>query len=205
MNVLLTIWKKPTETLKYLIEEKTISYGLIIVMIASLGSGVMAFSDTGFLSQFSLPMILVISLGAALVGAIPFYFINAFMYTWIGKLLGGTGNWRKMCLAQSGAALVMIWTIPINFAAVAIYGKALYAEPGLFEVTNMSGELYTLYTVVLLVASIFGTVVTSKGIGLVHGFSAWRGFGTLMIYAGIAFVILFTIVMAVISGLLIGA
>lgn len=203
MNPLFSIWAEPKKTLTYLIEHKTIGYGLMIAIIASLGSGIMAFADTGWLVDFSLPAIFAISFGAVLVISIPAYFINALMYTWVGKLLGGTGSWRKMCLVLAGGALPMIWTMPIGIIAIVVYGKTLFAEPeGIFTITNMSPGFYMLYTIVLMGLSIFSTVILSKGVGLVHNFSAWRGFGTIMIYAGIVFVLVFTIVVAVISGIL---
>lgn len=203
MNPFFSIWAQPKKTVAYLIEHKTIGYGLIVMMIASLGSGIMAFADTGVLEDFSLPVILAISVGVALVLSIPGYFISAFVYTWIGKLLGGTGNWREMCLVVAGGGLIMIWTLPIGILAVILYGKTLYSNPvELFAVTNMSLGFYLLYTLVLIGLSIFVMVIQSKGIGLVHNFSAWRGFGTMMIFAGIIFVLVFTIAVAVISGIL---
>lgn len=203
MNPFISIWREPKKTLAYLIEHKTIGYGLIIMMIASLGSGIMTFADTGVLEGFSLPVILAISIGAALILSIPGYFISAFAYSWIGKLLGGSGNWREMCLVIAGGGLLMIWTLPIGILAVIFYGKTLFSNPvEVFAVTNMSPGFYFLYTLILIGLSIFVMVIQSKGIGLVHKFSAWRGFGTMMIFAGVVFVLVFTIVVTVISGIL---
>lgn len=203
MNPFLSIWTQPQKTLAYLIEHKTIGYGLIILLISSLGSGIMAFADTGLLEGFSLPAILAISLGAMLVVSIPIYFISAFVYTWIGKLLGGTGNWREMCLVIAGGAFPMFLVLPIEILAVFIYGKGLFSEPvGLYTVTNMSYGFYLLYTIILVGLSIFSTVIQSKGIGLVHNFSAWRGFGTMMIYAGIVFVLCFMLIIITVGGIL---
>lgn len=203
MNPFFTIWAKPKKTLAYLIEHKTIGYGLMIMVISSLCSGVMAFADTGLLEGFSLPVILAISFAASLLISIPAYFISAFMYTWIGKLLGGTGNWREMCLVVAGGVLPMIWILPIEILAVFIYGKDLFTEPvGVFAVTNMSLGFYLLYTIILIGLSIFSAVIQSKGIGLVHGFSAWRGFGTIMIYVGIVFVLSFILIIITVGGIL---
>ena len=203
MNPFLLIWTQPKKTLAYLIEHKTIGYGLMIMVISSLCSGIMAFADTGLLEGFSLPAIFAISFGAALLISIPAYFMSAFMYTWIGKLLGGTGNWREMCLVIAGGVLPMIWTLPIGILAVIIYGKALFSEPvGVFAVTNMSLGFYLFHTVIMTGLSIFSTVIQSKGIGLVHNFSAWRGFGTIMIYAGIVFVLSFILIIITVGSIL---
>lgn len=203
MNPFISIWTQPKKTLAYLIEHKTIGYGLMIMVISSLGSGIMAFADIGLLDGFSWATILAISLGTSLLISIPAYFISAFVYAWIGKILGGTGNWRQMCLVIAGGALPMIMVVPIEILAVLIYGKGLFAEPvGVYAVTNMSFGFYLFYTVLLIGLSIFSAVIQSKGVGLVHNFSAWRGFGTIMIYAGIVFVLSFILIIITVGGIL---
>ena len=186
----------------YLIEHKTIGYGLIITMIASLGSGIMTFADTGVLEGFFTSCNPCTSLGVALILSIAGYFISAFAIQGLVSLLGGSGNWREMCLVIAGGALPMVWIMPIGIIAVLFYGEKLFSLPGIFEVTNMSTSFYFLYTLILIGLSVFAMIIQSKGIGLVHNFSAWRGFGTMMIFAGVLFVLTFTIAVAVISGIL---
>ena len=97
----------------------------------------------------------------------------------------------------------MIMVVPIEILAVFIYGKGLFAEPvGVYAVTNMSFGFYLFYTILLIGLSIFSTVIQSKGVGLVHNFSAWRGFGTIMIYAGIVFVLSFILIIITVAGIL---
>jgi hypothetical protein len=47
---------------------------------------------------------------------------------------------------------------------------------------------------ILMGVSIYGMVVLSKGIGIVHNFSAWRGFGVIMIFIGIIILIAIVVV-----------
>ena len=48
----------------------------------------------------------------------------------------------------------------------------------IFTVTNMSIGFYLLLNLIQIGVSIYAIVVLSKGIGLVHNFSALRGFGS---------------------------
>lgn len=203
MNPFISIWKEPKRTIQYMIGNKGLGYGLVIILLAALSSSVMAFSDTGFLEGFSLPAILIISILSGLIISIPAWFITAALYTWIGKLLGGTGNIRNMCLVVAAGAIPSIWLMPIGIIAVAMYGELLFATPpGDFGFTNMSIGFYFLYNFLLFAVGIFGLVVLSKGIGLAHNFSAWRGFGTVMIFLGILIIIAILVIMLIFAGLL---
>lgn len=194
MNPILSIWTQPKNTLREMIDHKSRSYALLIVLLAAFSSGIITFADSGLFESFSLPIILMISIGSLLLLSIPAWYLNALLYTWIGKLLGGTGNWRKMCQVVAAGMIPTIWTMPIGIIAVIIYGKSLFVTPaGDFAVTNMSLGFYMLHTMILFGIGIFSTVIISKGIGLVHNFSAWRGFGTVMIFAGMIFLLFFVI------------
>ncbi|AOV06484.1 YIP1 family protein [Sporosarcina ureilytica] len=202
MNPFLSIWTKPEQTLRDMIDRKSIGYGILVIVIASIGTGVFSFADSGLLSGFSLPAILFISLFLATAMSVFLYFLNAGLYLFIGKLLGGKGQWKQMCLAIASGSLPMIGMLPISIIAILIYGKDLFREPvGPFAVTNMSFGFYLFYLIVMIGLSIYGIVILSKAIGYAHQFSALRGFGTIMIYAGIVFVIVILLAIAMISGI----
>ncbi len=194
MNHFLTIWTKPDATLRDMIDEKSIGYGILVVMLSGLGSSVFVFADNGVMEGFSLPAILFISIVLTMIGSIPFYFFNAGVYLLIGKMLGGRGRYKQICMATASGSLPMIGLWPVSILALVLYGKSLYAEVlNPFAVTNMSGVFYIFYMLITLGLSIYGIVILSKGLGYAHQFSALRGFGAIMIYAGIMFVIIFVV------------
>ncbi len=190
MNPFLTIWTKPNETVRYVIQEKNLVFGILVTAIASLSSSVFLFADTGLMDNFSLPVILLLSVLISVIFSIPFYFINGAAYLLIGKMLGGVGRYRKVCLAVSNGSLPSLAMLPVSILAVVLYGKDLYKEPAdMFAITNMSPGFYLFYSLVMLGVSIYGIVILSKAIGAVHQFSALRGFGATLIYMGIIFII----------------
>ena len=78
----------------------------------------------------------------------------------------------------------------MNFLLVAVYGSRLYEVPTEnFGITNLPIGIYLLQNLIMIGVGIYGTVVTCKGVGLVHGFSAWRGLGVVAIIFGIFVVI----------------
>ena len=87
-----------------------------------------------------------------------------------------------MARAIGASTIPAIWTAPIGIIAVSLYGKQLFETPiGLFD-TNMDFGFFFLQTWIIIGISIFGIILLSKGIGIVHDFSAWRGFGTIMLF-----------------------
>lgn len=201
MNPFLTIWTKPNETLRYIIEEKTHVFGILVTAIASLSSSVFLFADIGIMESFSLTVILLLSIVLSVVFSVLFYFINGGIYLLIGKILGGQGRYKEVCLAAASGSLPSLAMLPISMLAVALYGKDLYREPvDMFAITNMSPGFYLFYTLVMLGLSIYGIVILSKGLGYAHQFSALRGFGAVAIYTGIVVVISIMIIVLLAIG-----
>lgn len=195
MNHFFTIWTKPEQTLRHMIDEKSIGYGILVVILGSLGSSVFAFADNGLMADFSLPVILIASFALVVLLGIPIYFFNAAVYFWLGKMLGGQARYKEVCLATASGALPMLGVIPVSVLALILYGKSLYAEileP--FAITNMSMGFYFLHMIVTLGLSIYSVVILSKGLGYAHKFSALRGFGTVMIYTAIVFVVVILLI-----------
>lgn len=191
MNPFIAIWKEPKNTIQYLLDHKTVSYGVLLAVLSALSTAVFGFADTGLLASFSLPIILIFSILLAIMISLAGWGISSVVYTWIGKLLGGTGTIRNMSFAVAASFIPSIWLMPLGLIAVILYGETLFNEPTRnFGLTNMSISFYILYNLLLLAASIYAVVILSKGIGIVHNFSAWRGFGTVMIFMAIGLIIL---------------
>ena len=72
MNPLISIWSKPTKTLQYMLEKKSVGYGFLIFLLGSISTGSIALGTTGWFSGLSLPAIVFISIiltyGGALIG-----------------------------------------------------------------------------------------------------------------------------------------
>jgi hypothetical protein len=199
LNPLLSIWTKPTETINYVLANKTYSYGFFILLLASISTGIIAFSGTGYLDAFPLPAIILISILVTYAVSIPGWFINAALYTWVGKMLGGKGNYKQLALITPIGSIPTILMLPFNLLIILMYGKELFALPtSNFGITNMGLSLYILSNIILMALGVYSTVVMSKGIGLVHEFSAWRGFGTIML------IVLFVLILAIVFSIVIG-
>ncbi|GKV64976.1 MULTISPECIES: YIP1 family protein [unclassified Sporosarcina] len=186
MNSLLTIWTQPKRTIEYVLEHKTWSYSVFILALTSLSLGLTVFENSGFL--LGLPLIAIVMIGVffSFTGGVIGWFINAGLYTWVGKWLGGSGNFKDMATVTLLGSIPMIWMFPFNFLMLAIYGKDLFIDSSTMPFSGPVPFGVTLFSNLLMIGlGVFSTVIVSKSIGVVHQFSAWRGFGTIMIIVGI--------------------
>ncbi|MDV6377786.1 Yip1 family protein [Sporosarcina sp. GW1-11] len=188
MNPLVSIWTQPKETIRYVLEYKTWSYSFFILFLSSIGVGMTSFAETDLFS--SLPLIAIILLGilSTFIGSIISLFIAAGLYTWVGKWLRGNGNFNDMLQMVPIASIPLIWLMPINLIIVIIFGKALFTDS--YAMLSGTSAILLLVNLLTLGVSIYSTVILSKGIGIVHHFSSWRGFGVIMIIVGMFLVLL---------------
>lgn len=199
MNPFMTIWSRPKETLQYILDEKTVKYGIMLTLLGSLAGSTMAFSDTGFFNELSLVAILAISFGAAiLLGLIGWGFMTL-LYTLVGKMLGGEGTMTQVSKIVGASALPGIWMAPVNVLLLVVYGRDLFAAPEIYELSVLPIAVYLIYNLLSLGIGVYSIVIQSMGLGLAHGFSSLRGFGAVAIVTGFLIVITLIIAFSIIS------
>jgi hypothetical protein len=185
--------------MQYMLEKKTAAYGFLIFLLSSISTGSVAMATTGIFGSMPLAFIVILSILITYGGALIGWVLFAALYTWVGKWLGGSGKFSDMVRIVPASSIPIIWLAPMNFLLVAVYGSRLFEVPtDNFGLTNLPIGVYFLTNILTFGISIFGTVISCKGIGLVHGFSAWRGLGVVAIILGLVMLLMFMIVILII-------
>lgn len=198
LNPLLTIWTQPKETVRQLIEENKIGLSVLLVMIAGIGGVITALQDSGWFLDLS-PILLIIGiLITGLLSGLLNLGISTLLYTGIGKLYGGHGKLRDMAIAIGPMMIPQVFVVPVLILFTLYYGERFFMVPEAFGITSISLGAYLFLTLLTATASIWSIVISSKAIGVVHGFSSWRGFGVLMTLLGIVILVTLIIVIGVI-------
>ncbi|XKE95793.1 YIP1 family protein [Metaplanococcus flavidus] len=198
LNPLLTIWTQPKETVRQLIEENKIGLSVLLVMIAGIGGVITALQDSGWFLDLS-PILLIIGiLITGLLSGLLNLGISTLLYTGIGKLYGGHGKLRDMAIAIGPMMIPQVFVVPVLILFALYYGERFFMVPEAFGITSISLGAYLFLTLLTATASIWSIVISSKAIGVVHGFSSWRGFGVLMTLLGIVILVTLIIVIGVI-------
>ncbi len=187
MNPIISIWTQPKATIRYVLEYKTWSYSFLILFLSAVSVGFTSFADTEIMPDLPLPVIILLSILSTFIGSIISLFISSALYTWVGKWLGGKGNFKDMVQMSPIASIPLIWMMPINLFLVLVFGKNLFID--MMETSDVDAfgalsAVLLLSNLLTLALGIFSTVILSKGIGIVHRISSWRGFATIMIVFG---------------------
>lgn len=197
-NPILSIWTRPKETVGQLIDQNKLGFSILLVCIAGVGGIITALQDSGWFLDLS-PALLTI--GIFIVGIVSGLLnlgITTLLYTGIGRLYGGHGKLRDMAIAIGPMMIPQVFVVPILIIYTLIFGEQFFTLPEAFSITSIPLGAYFFLTLLTAVASIWSLVISSKAIGVVHGFSSWRGFGVLMTLLGIAILITLLIVMGII-------
>lgn len=192
MKPFLSIWTRPTETIQYVLDHKKLSYSYLILVMAALAIAPLTITQMLFIEEIPLLVILPIAFFGLFILTTAGWFLNSALYTWIGKWLGGTGTYKKMLAVVPLGSLTAIYILPFSWAMMFALIILRYVESD--AAATVFVILFALSPILflgLMGLSVYGTVIMSKAIGIVHNFSAWKGFGTIGILMGIAFALSF--------------
>ncbi|WP_040285394.1 YIP1 family protein [Sporosarcina koreensis] len=186
---LVSIWSRPTDVLNYMKDRLSLKYAVAILALAALSTGGYQAGNTNLTSSLPLGVQIPLLIITTFVGALISWVIGSALYTWIGRgIFGGRGTFRDMLRVVPASSIPMIWMAPVNYAVIAVYGELAFKtpDPESLTITYLPLTVYLFVNFLTFALGIYAIVISSKGIGLVHGFSAWKGFGVnlLVLVAG---------------------
>ncbi|GKV68536.1 hypothetical protein NCCP2716_10340 [Sporosarcina sp. NCCP-2716] len=190
---LITIWSRPMEVLEYMRKQVSLKYAVFILALAALATGGYQAGNANLFTNLPLGALIVVLIVLTFVGALISWVIGAALYTWIGKgMFGGHGTFSEMLRIVPASSIPMIWMAPVNYWIIAAFGKKAFMEPpaGSFEITYLPLAVFALVNFLTFALGIYSLVISCKGIGLIHGFSAWRGFGVVLVVIAAGFLII---------------
>lgn len=181
-NAIRTIWFQPRATIRRLLDETPLSTALILIMLGSI---------IGAFFNFAMPdenmqnfvasgwiwfVILIITPIFSLVGAA----ISAGLYMLFARMMKGTGSYRDTLRTIGFAALPSI--IPGAILAIIVsvlMGGQLFQNPD-FNTPTQNLWL-VLSSLIMVISYIWSFVVLVQGMRVVHNFSGWRAFFTVIL------------------------
>lgn len=201
VNPFLSIWLHPKQTTRYMIEEKSIGFAILLMSIGYIGVILTDLIDSTFLIDLSPWLIAFFCvIFAPFLGIIATAF--SALITWLfGKLFKGTGTYSQLFKGLSLTAVPFMALIPF-------YLIWLFASPESLLNSDFVGPypsfiwLPILFTFVVVIWSL---VITVGIVAEAHQIPNWMAFLTLLIPViifGILFVIL--IIVIFIFGIFIG-
>jgi hypothetical protein len=173
----LSIWTKPRGTIRQIVDTNPKKYVLLLAMLSGIFQALYLASNASLGDNFDLVVVFLLCLiGGPIMGLITLY-ISSGLYSWMGQKLGGRAD------AEQVRAAVAWGGLPGNVGSLLCWALLLGAYGSdMFTTYAPRFEIFPQYSFLsFAIASIFAIwsfVVFLKCLGEVHGFSAWRAWGT---------------------------
>ncbi|HSP23349.1 MAG TPA: YIP1 family protein [Planococcus sp. (in: firmicutes)] len=194
INPFTAVWLKTRKTARYVIEEKTTGFAIMLIMLSGIGSGLMGMQSSGAGAGVAGWVILLLSLTLGPVVGLGSAALLSALYLLVGKLFKGKATYIEMFKAVAVSMIPYVWIAPILLAWATLAPDSYFVDP-LAE--NGNGEGFTTLIVlgiISFVLSIWGIIIQSKAIGEAHQFNSWKGFATVMIPAVVIGVVVIVVV-----------
>lgn len=177
-----SIWIRPRETVRYLVQRGP---GPMVLVLAALG-GISQFLDRASIAAMgdtyttSFIVLLAILLGPAL-GIIGLY-IGGWLFAWTGRWIGGQGSAPDVRIALAWATVPVVFGLLVWMFNLAVIGGDLFTTymPGV-EARPILAIVMMFTGLITIALGIWSLVIMLHGIAEVHGFSAWKALGTVLL------------------------
>ena len=140
----------------------------------------------------NLVLVVLITIAGLLVGtliALGIFYLLSWSATFIGRFLEGTGDARAVRSALAWGLVPIVWSLLYEIPMMLTFPRsptlrvgadraAWSFDPGVFE---GGCAVVFVYVALELVSLAWWLTVTSNTLAEAHGFSAWKGLGTLLL------------------------
>lgn len=192
----LTIWTEPRCTIRQIVDRDP-SYG--VLPIAAL-AGALSALEARWIAMpvhpagIMWPLFVAISVAfGAILGIVGLY-IDAFLLKWAGAMLGGVASSVEVRAALAWSEIPAIAAVIIGVLAI-LAGIAGPMGPGVLSIAERGTSLELLH----LALGAWSFVITLKCLGEVHGFSAWRALGSIILLILVIVVVVSVLIVAGVS------
>jgi len=178
----ISIWTKPRETIRQIVETDPKKYVLVLAMLAGVSQVLDRLSTRNY--GDSLPVLAILAVGLVLgpiAGVISLYFGGA-LYRWSGSLLGGQASSEEVRAAIAWSSVPTIFTLPLWIPKLLIFGNELFTrETPKIDASPILAVILLGFGFIEIVMGIWGFIVLLKCLGEVNKFSAWKALGSVII------------------------
>jgi len=198
VNPFLSVWLHPKQTARYMIDEKSIGFAILIMSIGYIGSSLSGLIDPKFMTDFSLWILALLCVIFAPIAGIIGTSFSTLIFWLFGKLFKGTGTFSDLFKGLSLTAIPFIVLIPL-------YLIWLIASPETLMDTNSVDTIPWLLLItglVSLILAIWSLVITVGVVAEAHEFEIWKAILTVIIPSIILFIIFFIFFIILIFGII---
>lgn len=179
-NPWISIWTRPRATVREVIHTSPFYVVLILAGLAGIGSILDNASLRNMGDAFPVPTIVLVAVLLGPAFGILGLYVGAAVIGWTGRWLGGGGRPRELRTAMAWAGMPMVVGLLVWLFDLSIFGSEMFTTytPRLMG-SPFLALLMIVSGLVSMALGIWTLVLQTKAIGEVHGFSAWKGLGSM--------------------------
>lgn len=171
LNPLTAIWLRTRETVRFVINHKSVKYIILLIVLTGFTSGLIGFMNTRSANMEPWAAILQ-ALVTGPIGSAFGYFLGAAVLTFVGRLFKGTATYQEMFKALVTAQIPQIWLLPLLLVWALAAPATFFADR-----TDVEGDLLVvIMSIVMAVVSVWTFIIVCKAVGEAHRVSSWKGF-----------------------------
>ncbi|MEX3746792.1 Yip1 family protein [Lysinibacillus xylanilyticus] len=197
LNPFLSAWIHPKQTARYMIDEKSIGFAILIMSIGYIGSSLSGLIEPEF-SDFSPWLMALLCVIFAPIAGIIGTCLSTLIFWLFGKIFKGTGTFSDLFKGLSLTAIPYIVLIPL-------YLIWLITSPETLMNTSSSETIPWLLLItgfVSFVLAIWSLVITVGVVAEAHQFEIWKAILTVIIPSITLFIIFFVFFIILMFGII---
>lgn len=171
----LTIWTRPRETMRAIADSDPSRHVLWLVILTGFFNGLSPAAGGEMGDSLDLGTILLIAVGAAMVGGLMWFYVLSWFAHWVGLWFGGKASAQQLRAAMAWPSLIWIALGVVWIPELLIYGRQLFtSEPVSAALYGVLWANFLLSVVALLGFTSLVIICVSE----VQRFSPWRAFAS---------------------------
>jgi len=182
LSPFLSIWVKPRETIRKIVETDPTKHVILLAMLAGIGQALDRASSRNAGDTIPLLAILGVCIILGPIGGIISLYLGGALYRWSGSWLGGKASSEEVRAAIAWSSIPTIFILPLWILELLIFGEEMFTS----STPNIDANPLLLaillgFAAIELVVGLWALVVFLQSLGEVHGFSGWKAFGTVFL------------------------
>lgn len=178
-NPWFSIWFEPRRTIQAIIDRNPEHLVLLLACLSGISQALDKASSRNLGDKMGMPAMLAGCLVGGVFSGVVGLYLFGFLARLSGRWLGGTGTSEHLRTALAWASVPTMVALVLWIPEYWIFGHDLFSA----TTPSIDAHPYLLlvFAMFQIGLGIWGLVILFKGIGQVHGFSAWRGLSTMVI------------------------
>jgi hypothetical protein len=193
-NHFLSIWTRPRETIRAIVAEDPRRHVLVLAMLSGIAQALDRASLRHVGDRVEWPVLAAVAVvGGSLFGILSIYLV-AVLLRLTGSWLGGRADHAALRAAMAWASIPVIATLLLWPIQIGLFGMENFSS--ITPRIDASPMINVAFAGISLILGVWSFVLALKTIGEVHGFSAWRALGSVLIASVIAVAVVVAFVFA---------